>query len=190
LAFFSQKNGKVILAAADTFRAAAIDQLKIHGERLGIRVVHHNQGGDPAAVIYDALEAAIAGGYRTLIADTAGRMHTKSALVEELKKIDRVIQSKTAAPLRVKTSRYLVIDSTTGGNAFVQAETFHNAVKLDGVILTKVDSGAKGGVLFPLASKLKLPAIFICNGEKYENFAPFNAENYVRGFLGERGTAS
>ena len=109
-----------ILAAGDTFRAAAIDQLKIHGERLGLRVIAHRPGADPAAVIYDALEAANAGGGDLVIADTAGRMHTKSALVEELKKIDRVVESKASGCRYIK---YLVLDATTGRNALVQAET-------------------------------------------------------------------
>ena len=206
-----QKNGKTILAAADTFRAAAIDQLKIHGERLGIRVVAHKQGGDPAAVVYDALEAALSGGYSSLIIDTAGRMHTKTALVEELKKIDRVIQAKHSvedpqspvttvgvsdqggdsrpetpmASLRLatETERWLVLDATTGSNAFVQAETFNEAVKLDGVIMAKMDSTAKGGVVFQLADRLALPVLYVCDGEKYENIAPFNADEYVRDIL-------
>jgi fused signal recognition particle receptor len=185
LAALFQKEGRTLLAAADTFRAAAIDQLKIHGERLGIRTVAHKPGGDPAAVVYDAVEAALAGGCRFVIADTAGRMHTKSALVEELKKISRVIDLKGGKgdkpPL---TLRWLVLDATTGGNALVQAETFHEAVRLDGVILTKTDSGAKGGVAFALAAKLRLPVLYICNGEKYDNISPFNADIYVREFLG------
>jgi fused signal recognition particle receptor len=186
LAALSQKEGKIILAAADTFRAAAIEQLKIHGERLGIRVIAHKQGGDPAAVVYDAIEAALAGGYSRIIADTAGRMHTKTALIEELKKIDRVTMSKRNgedAGSKIVTQRWLVLDATTGGNAFVQAETFHEAVKLDGVILTKIDSGAKGGVAFTLSAKLRLPVLYVCNGEKYENIRPFDADEYVREFL-------
>ncbi|MDR1256661.1 MAG: signal recognition particle-docking protein FtsY [Spirochaetaceae bacterium] len=186
LAFLAQKTGKTILAAADTFRAAAIDQLKIHGERLGIRVIAHKQGGDPAAVVYDALAAAVSGRYATVIADTAGRMHTKTALVEELRKIDRAVQSGGGQPKDgpPPVSRWLVLDATTGSNAVQQAETFHEAVKLDGVILTKTDSGAKGGVVFPLAAKLRLPVLYLCNGEKYENIRPFNADDYVREFLG------
>jgi fused signal recognition particle receptor len=188
LAFLMQKTGKTLLAAADTFRAAAIDQLKIHGERLGIRVIAHKQGGDPAAVVYDALAAAISGRYATVIADTAGRMHTKTALVEELRKIDRAVQSgrqkdePESPPTQV--NRWLVLDATTGSNAVQQAETFHEAVKLDGVILTKTDSGAKGGVVFPLAAKLRLPVLYLCDGEKYENLRPFDADEYVTEFLG------
>jgi fused signal recognition particle receptor len=172
---------KPILAAADTFRAAAIEQLKIHGERLGIRVVAHKHGGDPAAVVYDALEAAQAGGGDFIIADTAGRMHTKSALVEELKKIDRIVQNKAKGAHYIK---YLVLDATTGRNAMAQAETFRDAVALDGVILTKLDSSAKGGVVFPLAGELGLPVVFVCNGEKYEDISDFNPHDYATTFVG------
>ncbi|MDR0553749.1 MAG: signal recognition particle-docking protein FtsY [Treponema sp.] len=172
---------KPILAAADTFRAAAVDQLKIHGERLGLRVIAHKQGGDPAAVVYDALEAAHAGGGDLIIADTAGRMHTKTALVEELKKIDRVVESKASD---ARYSKWLVLDATTGRNAVAQAEIFHQAVKLDGVILTKFDSTARGGVVFSLAETLKLPVIFICDGEGYEHIKPFDPHRYAMDFAG------
>ena len=170
-----------ILAAADTFRAAAIDQLKIHGERLGVRVVAHQHGGDPAAVIYDAIEAANAGGGDLIIADTAGRMHTKSALVEELKKIDRVIESKASGCCYVK---YLVLDATTGRNALAQAETFKEAVTPDGIILAKYDSSARGGTVFSLAEDLGLPVIFLCTGEKYGDIAPFDPQRYAEEFIG------
>jgi fused signal recognition particle receptor len=179
--FRSLDKRKPILAAADTFRAAAADQLKIHGERLGVRVVAHKQGGDPAAVVYDALEAAQAGGGDMIIADTAGRMHTKTALIEELKKIDRVVESK--AP-QARYLRWLVLDSTTGRNALAQAEAFHQAVALDGVILTKFDSSARGGVVFSLAAELHLPVIFICNGERYGDIKPFDPKEYTKEFIG------
>ena len=174
-------NKKTILAAADTFRAAAIDQLKIHGEKLNTRVVAHKQGGDPAAVVYDALEAAGSGGADVVIADTAGRMHTKSALVEELRKIDRVVESRAGGANYIK---YLVLDATTGRNAFAQAEIFHDAVALDGVILTKYDSTAKGGVVFSLASELKLPVAYVCTGEKYEDIELFDPHKFAREFAG------
>ncbi|MDR2418276.1 MAG: signal recognition particle-docking protein FtsY [Treponema sp.] len=170
-----------ILAAADTFRAAAIEQLKIHGERLGIRVVAHKHGGDPAAVVYDALEAAQAGGGDLIIADTAGRMHTKSALLEELKKIDRIVENRAKGACYIK---YLVLDATTGRNAMVQAETFRDVVALDGAILTKLDSSAKGGVVFSLAGELGLPVIFVCNGEKYEDISNFDPHDYATTFVG------
>jgi fused signal recognition particle receptor len=178
---------KPILAAADTFRAAAIDQLKIHGERLGVRVVAHQQGGDSAAVVYDAIEAALAGGGDLILADTAGRMHTRAALVEELRKIDRVVETRALAGGKgreAKYLKYLVLDATTGRNAFAQAETFHQAVSLDGVILTKYDSGAKGGVVFSLMDGLGLPVIYLCEGEKYENIRPFDPSGFVREFTG------
>jgi len=176
-------NKKVILAAADTFRAAAIDQLKIHGQKLDVRVVAHKQGGDPAAVVFDALEAAMSGGTDVVIADTAGRMHTKSALVEELRKIDRVVEQKAAGARYLK---YLVLDATTGRNAYAQAEVFHSAVALDGVILTKYDSSARGGVVFSLASGLHLPVVYLCTGEKYGDIEIFDPQKYAREFTGIR----
>jgi fused signal recognition particle receptor len=172
---------KPILAAADTFRAAAIDQLKIHGERLGVRVVAHQHGGDPAAVVYDALEAALAGSGDLIIADTAGRMHTKSGLVEELKKIDRVVEARTPGARYLK---WLVLDATTGRNALAQAEIFHDAVSLDGVILTKYDSSARGGVVFSLTSELRIPVVYLCNGEHYGDIKAFDPHAYVLEFSG------
>ena len=187
----TQFNKKTILAAADTFRAAAIDQLKIHGERLNnnevpVRVISHKQGGDPAAVVYDALEAAISGSAGFVIADTAGRMHTKSALVEELRKIDRIVESKTGTVQKedLRYLKYLVLDATTGRNAFAQAEIFHSAVALDGVILTKYDSTAKGGVVFSLVSELQLPVVYVCTGEKYGDIEEFNSSKFAREFTG------
>jgi fused signal recognition particle receptor len=176
-----QYGRKPILAAADTFRAAAIDQLKIHGERLGVRVVAHQHGGDPAAVVYDALEAARAGGGNIVIADTAGRMHTKSSLVEELRKIDRVVESRASGARYIK---YLVLDSTTGRNALAQAGIFQEAVSPNAVILTKYDSTAKGGVVFSIASELGLPVAYICAGEKYGDIRPFDPGRHAREFAG------
>jgi fused signal recognition particle receptor len=173
-----------ILAAADTFRAGAVDQLKIHGERLGARVVAHKQGGDSAAVVYDAIEAAQAGGGDLIIVDTAGRMHTKSALVEELKKIDRVMDLK--AP-EARRCRYLALDATTGRNALAQAEIFSQAVALDAVILTKFDSTAKGGAVFSLSTELRLPVAFICHGENYGDIRPFDPGAYAKEFIGLEG---
>ncbi|MDR2494305.1 MAG: signal recognition particle-docking protein FtsY [Spirochaetaceae bacterium] len=177
-----ERGRKPVLAAADTFRAAAIEQLKIHGERLGARVVAHKRGGDPAAVVYDALDAALSGAGDIIIADTAGRMHTKSALVEELKKIDRVVEAK--AGRGAGYSKWLVLDATTGRNALSQARTFHEAVSPDGAVLTKCDSGAKGGVVFSLAEELGMPVVFLCNGEGYRHLAPFNPHEYAHSFAG------
>jgi fused signal recognition particle receptor len=170
-----------VLAAADTFRAAAIDQLKIHGERLGVRVVAHQHGGDPAAVVYDAVEAARSGGGDLVIADTAGRMHTRSALVEELRKIDRVVESRAEGAAFLK---WLVLDATTGRNALAQAEVFHEAVSLSGCILTKYDSGAKGGSVFSLNAELGLPVVYLCEGERYGDIRPFDPRAYAREFAG------
>lgn len=175
------ENRRPILAAADTFRAAAIDQLKIHGERLGIRVVAHQHGGDPAAVIYDAVDAANAGGGDLIIVDTAGRMHTKSALIEELKKINRVVESRASGCAYLK---YLVLDATTGRNAYAQAEVFKEAVSPNGVILTKYDSSAKGGAVFSLAEDMGLAVAFLCAGEKYADIAPFDPARYAKEFTG------
>ena len=179
--YMETEKRKPILAAADTFRAAAINQLKIHGERLATRVVAHQHGGDPAAVIYDAIDAASAGAGDLIIADTAGRMHTKSALVEELKKIDRVVQSRAAGCDYIK---YLVLDATTGRNALAQAEIFKEAVSPNAVILTKYDSSAKGGAVFSLAQEMALPVAYICDGEKYSDMAPFDPERYCKEFVG------
>jgi fused signal recognition particle receptor len=170
-----------ILAAADTFRAAAIDQLKIHGERLGVRVVAHQHGGDPAAVVYDAVEAAKSGGGDLVIADTAGRMHTRSALVEELRKIDRVVESRAEGAAFFK---WLVLDATTGRNALAQAEVFHEAVSLSGCILAKYDSGAKGGSVFSLSAELGLPVVYLCEGERYGDIRPFDPRAYAGEFAG------
>ncbi|MDR2923589.1 MAG: signal recognition particle-docking protein FtsY [Treponema sp.] len=175
---YKDSGQKPVLAAADTFRAAAVDQLKIHGERLGLRVVAHQQGGDPAAVVYDAIEAAGGG---IVIADTAGRMHTKSALVEELRKIDRIVESKAAGARYVK---YLVLDATTGRNALAQAEIFSEAVCPRAAILTKYDSTAKGGAVFSLASVLRMPVAYLCTGEKYGDIRAFDPHDFAREFAG------
>jgi fused signal recognition particle receptor len=179
--FREEQKRKPILAAADTFRAAAIDQLKIHGERLGVRVIAHQHGGDPAAVVYDAVEAARSGGGDLIIADTAGRMHTKTGLIEELKKVDRVVESRAPGARYIK---WLVLDATTGRNALAQAEIFHEAVSLSGVILTKYDSSARGGVVFSLASELQLPVVYLCDGEKYGDIKRFEPRSYAREFSG------
>ena len=178
---YKEQGQHPVLAAADTFRAAAIDQLKIHGERLGLRVVAHQQGGDPAAVVYDAIEAAGGAIHGVVIADTAGRMHTKSALVEELRKIDRIVESKAAGACYVK---YLVLDATTGRNALSQAEIFNEAVSPRAAILTKYDSTAKGGVVFSLASVLHMPVAYLCTGEKYGDIKAFDPHDFVREFAG------
>ena len=169
------------LAASDTYRAAAIDQLKIHGERLGVRVVAHQHGADPAAVIFDAAEAIESRGGGLVLADTAGRLHTKENLVRELQKIERVAVQK-ASPGCLK--KLLVIDATTGQNAVRQAEVFHQAAGVDALVITKCDSTAKGGSIYTIGKELDIPVFRVCFGERYENIAPFDPENYAGEFLG------
>lgn len=170
----------ILFAAGDTFRAAAIEQLTIHGNRLGLRIIAQQHGSDPGAVIFDALQAAKASGAQLVIADTAGRMHTKQNLIKELEKIEKIIINSTDSSIK-----YLVIDATTGTNALHQAETFHEAVKIDSIILTKFDSSAKGGILITIAKELKLAPAFIGTGEKYEDFQKFSAQDYIRKLLDE-----
>jgi fused signal recognition particle receptor len=171
----------VVLAAADTFRAAAIDQLKIHGERLGLRVVAQKPGSDPGAVLWDAVDAAKSEGADLVIADTAGRMHTKGDLMRELGKMDKIVAARAAG---AEYRRLLVIDSTTGQNGLRQAETFRSAVPLDGVVLTKHDSTAKGGMAIALAKELGLPTAFVGTGEFYGDIAPFVLDSFLDEFLG------
>lgn len=184
MASYFQKSGKynVTMAAADTFRAAAIDQLCIHSERLGIRIVSHQHGSDPSAVVFDAAESIAAKGGGLVLADTAGRLHNKENLVRELQKIDRIAASKASEGAYKKI---LVLDSTTGQNALRQAEVFHKSIGVDAVILTKYDSTAKGGVAFSLGKELGIPVAFICFGETYNDIAVFNAEQYVHEFIGK-----
>lgn len=170
----------IVLASADTFRAAAIEQLALHGERLGLRVVSHQHGSDPSAVVFDAADALRAAGPGLVIADTAGRLHNKENLVRELQKIDRTCSLKSDQGCYKKI---LVIDATTGQNALRQAEVFNEAVKIDAIIMTKYDSTAKGGVAVSIGRELGLPVAFICTGEGYDNIAPFDAEAYINDFL-------
>ena len=170
----------IVLASADTFRAAAIEQLALHGERLGVRVVSHQHGSDPSAVVFDAADALRAAGPGLLIADTAGRLHNKENLVRELQKIDRTCGLKADEGCYKKI---LVIDATTGQNALRQAEVFNEAVKIDAIIMTKYDSTAKGGVAVSIGRELGLPVAYVCTGEGYDNIAPFDAESYINDFL-------
>lgn len=167
---------KVILAAADTFRAAAIDQLKVWGERVDVPVISQGPGSDPGAVVYDAIQAASSRGCDVLIVDTAGRLHTKYNLMEELKKINKVIQKLLPeGPQEL----LMVIDATTGQNALLQARKFAEDIGLTGVIITKLDSTAKGGFAFAVADDLGVPIKFVGTGEKIEDLAPFDPESFV-----------
>jgi len=171
---------KVMLAAADTFRAAAIDQIKLWGERLGIEVISHQPGADPGAVVFDALQAAQKRNVDVLIIDTAGRLHTKFNLMQELKKVRNVIaKALPGAPHET----LLVLDGTTGQNALSQAKHFKDAVEVTGVIISKLDGTAKGGMVFSVAQDLQLPVHYVGTGEKMEDFVEFYPEDFVDGLF-------
>lgn len=178
---YRQEGRKVLLAAADTFRAAAMDQLRIWGERAGCPVVSGPEGGDPGAVVYDALQAARSRGMDMVIVDTAGRLHTRYNLMEELKKVRRVAaRSVEGAPHET----LLVLDATTGQNALSQARHFLEAVEVTGVILAKLDSTARGGMVFAIARELKLPVRFVGTGEGLDDLAPFDPDAFIQGLWG------
>ncbi len=171
---------KVVFAAGDTFRAAAIEQIALHGERLGIRVVNQQNGSDPGAVIFDAIDSVKAKGGDVILADTAGRMHNKSNLIKELQKIDKIILNKLP---KENYKKFIVIDATTGQNGLSQVEIFNEALSLDGIILSKYDSAAKGGILLSISGKLGIPVAFVGTGEKYGDFAPFDKKKFLEGLL-------
>jgi fused signal recognition particle receptor len=171
---------RVLLAAADTFRAAAIEQLEVWGERVGAEVVRHRAGSDPAAVVFDAAQAAAARRADVLIVDTAGRLHTKVNLMEELKKIDRVVaRALPGAPVE----RLLVLDAGTGQNGLAQARHFHQAVDLTGAVLAKLDGTAKGGIVVAVAQQLKIPVVFVGVGEGVDDLVPFDPEAFAAALL-------
>ena len=168
------------MAAADTFRAAASEQLEVWGKRAGVRVVKHGEGSDPAAVVFDAISSAKAKGTDVVLVDTAGRLHNKVNLMNELKKICRVVERELPdADFR----KYLVLDATTGQNAVAQAEVFGEAVDLDGIILTKLDGTAKGGVVVAISDELELPVLYVGVGEKIDDLIPFDAKDFVEALI-------
>ncbi len=183
LAHRFKKEGKaVLLVAGDTFRAAAIEQLEIWGERVQCPVVKHQSGSDPSAVIFDGLSAAKARGMDVVLVDTAGRMHTKFNLMEELKKMKRVMdKALPGSPHEI----LLVLDATTGQNALSQARQFHEAIGVTGVALTKLDGTAKGGVVVPMMEELGLPVKLVGLGEGVEDLEDFSAEEFVEGLFGD-----
>ena len=177
---FKQQGKSVVVAAADTFRAAASEQLEVWGERAGVRVIRHNEGADPAAVVYDAVSSAKAKGTDVILVDTAGRLHNKKNLMEELKKICRVVERELpGADFR----KYLVLDATTGQNAVQQAEIFSEAIDTDGIVLTKLDGTAKGGVMLAISIELELPVLYVGVGEKIDDLIPFDAKDFVDALL-------
>ena len=178
--YFLRNKKSVTVAAADTFRAAAADQLAIWAERAGVRIVKHEEGSDPSAVVFDAVSSARARGTDVLLVDTAGRLHVKANLMEELKKISRVISREYP---QAHVYNLLVLDATTGNNAISQARLFDEAVELDGIVLTKLDSTAKGGFVISLCGELEIPVVFVGTGEKISDLEKFNAEEFIDGIL-------
>ncbi|MFC4354426.1 signal recognition particle-docking protein FtsY [Chryseomicrobium palamuruense] len=183
LAHQLKEQGKtVMLAAGDTFRAGAIDQLQEWGNRVGVEVIKQAEGSDPAAVMYDAIRAAKSRGVDVLICDTAGRLQNKVNLMNELEKIHRVISREVPeAPHEV----LLALDATTGQNALIQAQTFKEATNVTGIVLTKLDGTAKGGIVLAIRNKLGIPVKFVGLGEKMDDLQPFDAEKYVYGLFAE-----
>ncbi len=179
-----EQGKRVIVAAADTFRAAAIDQLNVWTERAGVEIIKHNEGSDPAAVVYDALDAAKARKADVVIIDTAGRLHNKQNLMNELAKISRIVHQKAeGCSLEV----LIALDATTGQNAVNQARAFNDAADITGIILTKLDSSAKGGIVISIANELKVPVKLVSVGEKIDDLQPFIAEDFVEALFEEDG---
>ena len=172
---------KVILAAADTFRAAAAEQLAVWAERAGVELIRQNEGSDPAAVVFDAAAAAKKRGADVLIVDTAGRLHNKKNLMAELEKINRVIDRELPDCVR---ETLLVLDSTTGQNAVIQAKEFENAAKITGIVLTKLDGTAKGGIVFSIRHELGIPVKYIGVGEKIDDMQHFDPDEFVEALFG------
>jgi fused signal recognition particle receptor len=173
-----KNDGKtVMLAAADTFRAAAVEQLKAWAERIGVDIVASASGADPASVVYDALHAARSRHVDVLICDTAGRLHNKVNLMNELEKLSRIIDREGEG---FEVHNLLVVDATTGQNALVQARTFNKAVHLSGIVMTKMDGTAKGGVVIPMIHELKIPVEYVGLGEKADDLVPFDAREFVK----------
>lgn len=174
--YFKSQGKSVMLAAADTFRAAAAEQLTVWAERSGVRIVKQDEGADPAAVVFDALASAKAKNYDVVLVDTAGRLHNKKNLMNELGKINRVIEREYPdADFRT----YIVLDATTGQNAVAQVNTFNELLDIDGIILNKLDGTAKGGVVFAISAEEELPVVFVGVGEGIDDLLLFNAEEFI-----------
>ena len=178
--YFLRNKKSVTVAAADTFRAAAADQLTVWADRAGVRIVKHEEGSDPSAVVFDAISSAKAKGTDVLLVDTAGRLHVKANLMEELKKISRVISREYP---QAHVYKLLVLDATTGNNAINQARIFDEAVELDGIVLTKLDSTAKGGFVISLCGELEVPVVFVGTGEKIGDLEKFDPESFIDSIL-------
>ena len=177
LAKYFKDNGKsVFMAAADTFRAAAGEQLEVWAQRAGVRLIKHEEGSDPAAVVFDALSSAKAKGTDVVLIDTAGRLQNKKNLMNELSKINKVVERECP---EADYRTYIVLDATTGQNALSQVEAFDEIIDVDGIILNKMDGTAKGGVVFAISAERELPVIFVGVGEKIDDLAPFDARTFI-----------
>ena len=175
------KQGKsVVIAAADTFRAAASDQLEVWANRAKVRIIKHEEGSDPAAVVFDAVSSAKSRGTDVVLVDTAGRLHNKKNLMEELKKINRVVDREFPQADR---KNLLVLDATTGQNAIAQVEVFNEAIDIDGIVLTKLDGTAKGGVVLAIKHDMDIPVYFVGVGEGIDDLMEFDAQSYVEGIV-------
>lgn len=177
---FKEQGHSVVVAAADTFRAAASEQLEVWGERAGVRVIRHNEGADPAAVVFDAISSAKARGNDVILVDTAGRLHNKKNLMAELQKICRVVDRELP---EADFRKYLVLDATTGQNAVSQAQIFSEDIETDGIILTKLDGTAKGGVVLAISDEIGLPVVYVGVGEKIDDLIPFDATDFINALL-------
>lgn len=174
--YFKSIGKSVVVAAADTFRAAASDQLEVWADRANVRIIKHKEGSDPASVVFDAISSAKARGDDVILVDTAGRLHNKKNLMAELKKIHKVIIRELP---NADYRSYIVLDATTGQNALSQVEIFSEAIDIDGIILTKLDGTAKGGVVMAISAEQEIPVVFVGVGEKIDDLLPFNPEEFV-----------
>ena len=179
-ALLKRHGNRVLFAAADTFRAAAVEQLSVHGQRLGIPVVAQGQGADAGAVLFDAIDSATARSIDVVLADTSGRMHTNAGLDAELRKLVRIAERR-----QVGLHRLLVVDATTGRNAFDQARTFRDGAGVDSILLSKLDATAKGGTVLDICHELELGISFVGTGERMEDLSRFDPDAYVTGLLGD-----
>lgn len=174
--YFKSIGESVVVAAADTFRAAASDQLEVWADRANVRIIKHKEGSDPASVVFDAISSAKARGDDVILVDTAGRLHNKKNLMDELKKIHKVIIRELP---NADYRSYIVLDATTGQNALSQVEIFSEAIDIDGIILTKLDGTAKGGVVMAISAEQEIPVVFVGVGEKIDDLLPFDPEEFV-----------
>lgn len=174
--YFKSIGKRVVVAAADTFRAAASDQLEVWADRANVRIIKHKEGSDPASVVFDAISSAKARGDDVILVDTAGRLHNKKNLMDELKKIHKVIIRELP---NADYRSYIVLDATTGQNALSQVEIFSEAIDIDGIILTKLDGTAKGGVVMAISAEQEIPVVFVGVGEKIDDLLPFDPEEFV-----------